>query len=124
MNQALIEYAKEISPYIRQIKAKKDIIADFKESDEKAQELAAAVKESQEALKAYVENDDDMKAVLEEISELEKELKQALKAASKASGYKPAELKAFFVARNKEQEAVKKVIDKGELFEALEEELS
>jgi Mg2+ and Co2+ transporter CorA len=119
---ALIEYSKEISPRIRTIQAKKDVIKDFIESDDKAQELKAAVKESQEALKAYVESDDYMKEIQEEIDALTKELKQALKAASSASDFKPAELKAFFVARNKE-DGVKKVVDKAEVFEAITETL-
>ncbi len=119
----LIEYSREVMPLIRTIAQKKELMADFKASDEAYLKLLASVKEAQEACKEYLTKNDDYVAMVEETKEFEKELKLAVKAAARGTAYKPAELKAFFIARNKE-EGVVKVICKGELFTTLDGELS
>lgn len=129
--QALTEYSKEIGPLVRAVAKKKELLKDFKESDETAVALAETVKIAQEALKAYVEASDDGKTILAEIKEAETELKTALKGAAYSTKntptpYKAGELKPYFVARNKEKkaQAVEKVIKKGDTFEALEKVLA
>jgi len=125
---ALREYSAEIGPLIRNIETKKQIIKDFKETDEKAVELVANVKAAQDELKAYVEEQN--KDVLEELKSLNTELKEAIKGAARstkdtARPFKAGELKPYFVARNKpvemgKQKPVEKVIVKGDTFEELE----
>ena len=119
----LVEYTKEIMPLFTQLQYQKNLLKDFKESDEKAVKLAAAIKEAQEELKAYLENNDDSKAVLDKIKEIDIDIKEAVKAAVKYAGdVKPAELKAYYIARSKE-DGVVKVVKKGNVFEGLEEQL-
>ena len=120
---ALIEYAKEISPMIRTLMKKKELQKDFKESSDGYLRLLEVVKEAQEDCKDYLAKDDDYAETEEEVKALTKELKLAVKAASENTAYKPADLLAYFVARNKE-EGVVKVISKGELFDELEKELA
>jgi hypothetical protein len=128
---ALIEYSREIGPRIRDIEKKKQIIKDFKETDEHAQELKQEISNLQEQLKAYVEEQN--KDVIDEIKTMESELKSAIKGAARSTKdsprpYKAGELKPYFVARNKpvpqgKPTPVKKVIVKGDTFEELEAEL-
>ncbi len=114
----LTAYSQEIAPMIRNLIKKKELLKDFKESDDKAIELAEAIKSAQADLKKYVEESEDGMEYLDDIKAIEIEIKQAVKAAGKASNYKPADLKAFFIARAKE-DAVVKVIAKGDIFEDL-----
>ncbi len=114
----LLAYSQEIAPKIRELLKKKELLKDFKDSDETALELADAVKSAQAALKDYIEKSDDGKEIIDEIHAIEKEVKEAIKGAAKASTFKPAQLKAFLLARAKE-DAVKKVIDKGSIFTEL-----
>ena len=130
-NATLIEYSREIGPRVRDIINKKQILADFKTTDQTALELSEKVKEVQADLKAYVEK--EQAELRDEIKQLEKELKEAYQACARATKdtdrpYTVAELKAYFTARNKPFEMgttppVKKVIEKGETFEELEEKL-
>jgi hypothetical protein len=126
---ALSEYSREIGPLVRTIATKKELLKDFKESDEEAIALSGIVKTAQANLKAYVESSDRGKELLTELKEVETDLKLALKAAARATKdtpkpYKTGELRPYFVARNKAQKAVTKVIKKGDTFVALETELS
>lgn len=116
----LVGYSQEIAPKIRDLIKKKLILKDFKESDEKAIELANIVKEAQADLKKYVEESEDGMEILDEIKSIENEIKQAVKSAGQASNYKPKDLKAFFVARAKE-DAVVKVIEKGDIFKDIKQ---
>lgn len=128
---ALVEYSREIGPRVREIETKKQIIKDFKTTDERAIELAEVVKTAQAELKAYVEKENA--DILDEIKALEGELKTAVKGAARSTKgtdreFTAGELKPYFVARNKTVEMgkpkpVKKVIDKGETFEVLETKL-
>lgn len=134
-DNTLIEYSREIGPRVRAIDTKKQIIKDFKETDERAIELAEAIKTATEGakaeLKAYVEKENA--ELLEEIKELEKELKEAIKGAARATKdtdrpFKASELKPYFIARNKvveqgKEKPVAKVINKGDTFEVLEKKL-
>lgn len=122
ISKALLAYSQEIAPLVRLVAKKKDLLKDFKESDQGAIDLAEIVTAAQEALKAYIESTDDGKEIMQDIKDAENELKQAIKGAAKATEQKPADLKAFFVARSKDQ-AVKKVIDKGDKFETLNKAL-
>ncbi len=122
-DKKLVEYSKEIAPMIRDILYQKELLKDFKESDERAVELAEDVASAQDALKAYVEASEDGKAILDKIKELETELKQAVRGAAKDTEYKAAMLKAFFTARQKD-DAVKKTITKGDVFDELDKALA
>ena len=125
---ALVEYSREIGPLVRQIETKKQIIKDFKETDELSVELAQEIKGIQANLKAHVETENA--DILKELKELEAELKQACQAAARSTKdtdrpFTVGELKPYFVARNKPVEMgkptpVKKVITKGDTFEELE----
>ncbi len=119
----LIEYSKEIMPLIRNILKKKELQADFKDSDEGYLEHVGYVKEAQETAKSYLETNDDYKELDEEVKAFTKELKLAVKAAAENTEYKPKDLLAYFVARNKD-DAVQKAIIKGGLFATLDEELA
>ncbi len=119
----LLAYSKEIAPKIQAVLYQKELLKDFKESDETALGFAEDVGAAQDALKAYIEGNDDAKAILTQIKELETDLKQAIRAAARGTDYKAAVLKAFFTARQKE-DAVKKTITKGDLFDELEKALT
>lgn len=115
----LVEYSRNIAPIIRDLNHQKELLADFKASDEKYLELAAEVKALQDAMKEYLEKSDDGSEILEKIKDLSNDLKQAVKAAARGTDYKPAELKAFFQSRAKE-DGVIKVVEKGSLFDELD----
>lgn len=125
---ALIEYSREIGPRVRAIETKKQILKDFKTTDQEALELAETVKAAQAALKEYVKRENA--ELYAEIKALEAELKQAVQAAARSTKdtdrpFTVGELKPYFVARNKTVEMgkptpVKKVIVKGDTFEELE----
>lgn len=115
----LVEYSRNIAPIIRDLNHQKELLADFKASDEKYLELAAEVKALQDAMKEYLKKSDDGAEILEKIKDLNNDLKLAVKAAARGTEYKAAKLKQFFVARSKE-EGVVKVIVKGCYFDALD----
>ena len=115
--KALTEYSREIVPMIKDLLYKKDLQKDFRESDDTAIDLAEAVKMAQTQLKEYLEKDDTYKELDEQVKERTREIKEALKGAARVCEFKPAELQAFFQARVKE--AVKKTVDKGQVFAEL-----
>lgn len=117
--QALIEYSREIVPMLKDLLKQKELLKDFKESDDTALDLAAAIKDAQDELKAYIEKDEDAKLFIDRIKEIENDIKEAVKGAAKVCDFKEAELKAFFLAHVKE--TVDKTVDKGTAFAALEE---
>jgi hypothetical protein len=122
MNNTLIEYSREIQPMIRDVLYQKELLADFKASDEKAQTLAESVAEAQAELKKYLESNDQSKDILDGIKAVENDIKVAIKGASRGTNYKPAELKQFLIARVKA--SVEKTVSKGELFSELDKELA
>jgi hypothetical protein len=116
MNQTdLMLYSREILPMVRAIEAKKQELKEYKETNEEVARLQLQVKQAQEELANYLTKDDNVIEFTAELKDATKELKQALKSAARASGYKPAELKTFFFARAKEK-AVEKAVEKGTLF--------
>jgi hypothetical protein len=121
-SKALLAYSREIGPMIRDLLYQKELLKDFKESNEKAIELSENLSNSQADLKLFLDSNEGSQEIIRRIKELEEDLKLAVKAASKVCDFKPAELKAYFTARAKE-DAVEKVIDKGEKFDTLEEML-
>jgi len=118
-NTTLVEYSRNIAPIIRDLNHQKELLADFKASDEEYLELAAEVKALQDAMKSYLEKTEGSAEILEKIKDLSNDLKEAVSAAAKGTDYKPAELKAFFQSRAKE-DGVIKVVTKGELFDELD----
>lgn len=119
----LVEYSRNIAPIIRDLNHQKELLADFKESNEEYLEFVREVKGLQETMKGMLEENDDSKEILEKIKDLDNDLKEAVKAAARGTDYKPAELKVFFVARSKD-EGVVKVVTKGELFSQLDDLLA
>lgn len=115
-------YNNEIQPMLKVLTGFKEDLKDFKETDEKALKLIQAVKDAQEELKAYLEDNPTSKDILDNIKEHTKEFGLAVKAAAQGSAYKVGELKAYYVARNKE--TVEDVIGKGDLFSDLNKELA
>ena len=118
-NITLQSYNQEIQPNIRKLFEKQEALKEWAAENEKVLELKAQIKELQEELKAYVENTESQ--LVREISDLQTDIKLAIKGMSKGSAYKPAELKAYLFARAKE--AVDKTLEKAELFEALNKDL-
>lgn len=116
----LIEYSREIGPKIRKLMELNEALKEWKSEDEYVQELLQEIKNLQENLKSHIE--DKEANLVREINDLNTDIKLAVKAAAKNTQYKPAELKAYFVARAKE--SVAKVVDKGELFAQLEIEIA
>jgi cytochrome P450 len=117
----LVEYSREILPKLRALDEKKALLKEWKDGDDEVQKHLQAIKDMQELLKNMIEEREA--DLLQEIKDLETDIKLACKAAAKNSPYKPAELKAFFIARNKE-DGVSKVVTKGTLFEDLTKELA
>lgn len=115
----LLEYSREIGPKIRDLLKKKEILKSYKDEDEKVAELQAAIKESQDELKKFLEKHDDFREIYEEIKDLENDIKQAIKGAERATDKKfpAALLKTYFVARAKE--SVEKTVEKGSQFNEL-----
>lgn len=111
----LAEYQKEILPMIRNLEYQKALLADFKSSDEKAVALAEAVKDAQKALKDYLDTEEYAAGLQETIKEIARDIKTAIAGAANGEKYKPAELKAYWVAKVKD-EGVEKVVSKGTLF--------
>lgn len=120
MSDKIKAYAKEILPMIRELNKQKDYLADFKTTDEEAVKLTEAVKEVQDALKEYLDVNDHAAELQERIKDISKDIKEAVAGAAKDEKYTTAELKAYFIARVKE-EGVEKVVDKGVLFTELNE---
>ena len=118
----LIEYSREVMPMVRKLADMKEELKSLKEDNQEVQVLLSNVKQAQEALAKYLETNDDVKQMLSDIKDVSKDIQQAVKRASKGSGYKPKELKDYFFARAKE-DAVVKTVQKGKLFDALNEEI-
>lgn len=118
MTQNVATYCPEIMTLIRSIAYQKDLLKEFKETDEGAVEMVQEIKDQQEALKSYLEEQNDSKEILDKIKDLENDLKLAVKGAAQGSEYKPAVLKKFYMARSKE-DAVDKTVDIGKTFEEL-----
>lgn len=123
MTNKLQAYNQEIQPLLRTVNEFKDALKAFKETDEKALKLIEAIKDAQEELKLYLEDNTTSKDILDNIKEHTKEFGLAVKAAAKGSAYKVNQLKPYFVARSKE-DAVEKAVDKGQLFDELNKELA
>ena len=119
---AIVEYTREISPMLRDLDHQKELLKDFIDSDDEAQRQVEAIKEAQAILKSYLEDTADSAEILDKISDIKKDIKEALKSIAKVSEFKPAQWQAYLKARNKE-EGVVKVITKGELFVSLDEVL-
>lgn len=116
----LIEYNQEIAPKIRELLEAKEVLKEQLALDTEVVRVQDEIKAEQQVLKDMIE--DRHPNVVREIKDLETDIKLALKAMAKGSDYKPAELKAFMMARAKE--SVAKVVDKGALFEQLDSELA
>lgn len=113
------DYSANLAPTIREVNSLKEVLKEFKKTDEKALELQEIIKEAQEYLKKYLEEHTKMSSVIEQIKDLGKDLKEGYAAAAKGTGYKPADIGAFLQARAKD-EGVKKVILKGIVFDVFE----
>jgi len=120
MTTTMIEYSREIGPKIRKLIELNETLKEWKAEDAGVQQFAEDIKGLQEGLKSYIE--DKESGLIREIADVSTDIKLAVKAAAKNTQYKPAELKAYFVARAKE--SVSKVVDKGELFAQLEIEIA
>lgn len=122
MTNKLAAYAKELSPTIRKVLELKELLKEFKSSDDGALELQETIKEAQEELKDYLSKHEDSGATITEIKELEKDLKEGFAAAVKDSDYKPADFKAYLIARANDK--VEVVVAKGVTFGSLEGEIA
>lgn len=121
-NKTIVAYAQEISPRIREIEKKKELLKDFIDSDEEAQQNIEYVTEAKNCLKDYLQTHERFIELTDQIKELEKENKEALKAIAGVSNFKPTQWKGFLKARNKDKGVVK-VIDKGVLFADMDDTL-
>jgi hypothetical protein len=66
MNEKIKQYNPEIQTLLRQSALKADIIKDFKATDQGYLDLMAAVKEAQDAAKAYLEKYENAGEVIQE----------------------------------------------------------
>lgn len=119
MTQKIKAYCPEIMTIIRNIHEQNELLKDFKEKDQLAQEFIKEIKEQQENLKSHLEETAESKTILDKLEALNTDLKLAVKGAAQGSQFKPAELKGYFVARAKES-GVEKVVTKAETFQELE----
>lgn len=113
-------YVKELSPLVRKVNELKESLKEWKENNEEYLEHQQYVKDAQEALKSVMEENEEAAAILEEIKELSKDLKEGYAAAAKDTTFKPAEIGAYMQARARD-EGVVKVIVKGVTFTSLDE---
>lgn len=126
-NEVLREYNKEIQPRIRELSKMKEDLKDFLESDDDVAKLKKSIKDAQEELALFMETNDDVKQMTDGIKDVSREIKEAIKAASKATKntphhWKPAHLKEYMFARAKDEtDVVVKTIQKGTRFSALNE---
>jgi hypothetical protein len=118
MTNKIAAYCPEIMTLIREVAKRKDLLKDFRETDEHAQELEQLIKEAQEELKAYLETNDESKELLADIKTANTELKMAVKGAAVGSEFKVPMLMKYYAARAKD-EAVEKTIKIGEAFAEL-----
>lgn len=121
MNEKIKQYNPEIQTLLRQSALKADIIKDFKATDETYLDLMAAVKEAQDAAKAYLEKYENAGEVIQEKKAIDKEIKMAIEAAAKGSQYEDKDklkvLTAYFKARASEKVTEKIIL--GDEFEVL-----
>lgn len=115
----LQSYNQEIQPQIRKLIEKQEALKEWAAENSEVLKYKTEIKELQEKMKAFIE--DTETELIREIKDLSVDIKLAIKAASKGSAYKPAELKAYMFARAKAK--VEDALDKAELYQALNEEL-
>lgn len=120
MTTTLIEYSREIGPKIREQLKLKEILTEGVADDQVVQDFKQQIADMNDAIKQHIE--DKESDLVRRIKDLDTDIKLAVKAAAKGTDYKPADLKAFLVARAKEK--VEDVVGKGELFAQLESELA
>lgn len=120
-NLKLVEYSREVVPMIKAIKEKKDAMKELVEGDEQAQDIVQAIKDLQGDLENYLLSIKGYEASSAALKELERDLGLAIKGAARGTSHKVPELKAYFTARA--AEATQKVIEKGELFVSLDNEI-
>ena len=120
MSVTLLEINKSVQPILRDIAYQNELLKSFKETDEECVELQQKIKTIQEQLKARLSEAEESKDIKEKIAELEGDLKSYLDVAVQHfPDFDKKDLKAYFVARSKEK--VADVINKGEVFENLDE---
>jgi gas vesicle protein len=121
----LVEYTREILPLYRELFKRQDLLKNFKETDEKAQELTEIIKEAQANLKNYLEENGESKEMMSNIKNISRDIKEAVKAANSVLNegngdeVKAVELAGYFKARAKAE--VEKSILKGVLFKDLDD---
>lgn len=115
----LSEYAKEVLPKYRSLATKKQILKEWAADDVEITKFKEAIKEIQEQMKAYIEDKESQ--LVREIKDLTTDIGLACKAAAKGSEYELKDLKAYFKMRSEER--VEEVVQKGVIFQALEQEM-
>jgi hypothetical protein len=121
VSEKIKQYNQEIQTLLRTSALKADIIKDFKATDQGYLDLMTAVKEAQDAAKAYLEKYENAGEVIQEKKAIDKEIKLAIEAAAKGSEYEEKDklkvLTAYFKARASEKVTEKIVL--GDEFEVL-----
>lgn len=124
----IVEYTTEILPLFRALEHQQNLLKDFKSSDDGAIALVNIVKDAQAELKKYCEADESASEYLDNIKTINREIKEAVKAAVKVLNdsegnleVKPAGLKGYYKARASMK--VEEAVEKGELFHALDEKI-
>jgi DNA repair ATPase RecN len=112
----------EIKNIAEALKRKQDLIKDYKDQNEKANEIKAQIKELQEELKALFAVDEEIASLQDDVKHLSRELKQAAKAIAKDKSFKPAIVVDYAKKSVKGEVEVEKVKIKGNAFAFLEEE--
>jgi gas vesicle protein len=115
-----VEYNKEVAPKIHSLLKKQEVLKEWCKDDTEIAKFKEQIKEIQEQMKGYIK--DTESELVREIEDLSVDIKEAIKAMCKGSDYKPAQVKAFLLARA--QQKVEAAYDKAELFTKLEDVLA
>lgn len=116
----LSEYAKELLPKYRSLATKKLILKEWAADDQQIAKFKEEIKGIQEQMKAYIEDTESQ--LVREIKDLNTDIGLGCKAAAKGSEYEAKDLKAYFKKRSEDK--VEEVVQKAEVFKALNSEIA
>jgi chromosome segregation ATPase len=125
MSEVLRSYTQEIMPKIRSLTEKKEELKAYLEENQDVLRLKNNVKAAQEELKLLYETDDTIKSLRDEIKDWNTEISEAIKGAARATKdttnpFKSKQLKDYYYARAKEEkDVVVTTILKGRTFDQL-----
>ena len=122
MTNKLKQYNGEIQELFRASAQKKELIDDFKKTDQKYLDAMVKVKEAQDAAKEILEQFENAGEWISEKKALDKSIKEAIIAATEGSEWEDKEKRKIYTEYCKKRSAQKvgEVITKGVEFTALD----